>query len=43
VPVKWVVIALIVIVALAIASLVWGFGMGGFDPPPELLEGEWIE
>ncbi|HZL06496.1 MAG TPA: hypothetical protein VFE45_13980 [Coriobacteriia bacterium] len=39
---KWVVIALVVIVVLAIALLVWGFGMGGFDLPPELIGDEWI-
>lgn len=42
VPVKWVVIALIVIAVLGVALLVWGFGMGGFDPPPELFEDTWI-
>jgi len=42
VPVKWVVVALIVIVLIATALLVWGYGMGGFDPPPELLEDEWV-
>lgn len=42
VPVKWVVIAVAVIVILAIALLVWGFGMGGFDPPPELIDDVWV-
>jgi hypothetical protein len=42
VPVKWVVIAVIVIALLGAALLVWGFGTGGFDPPPELTGEEWI-
>ena len=42
VPLKWVAVAIVVIVILAIALVVWGFGMGGFDPPAELIGDEWI-
>jgi len=42
VPLKWVAVAVIIVVLLGVALLVWGFAMGGFDPPTELIGDEWI-